>query len=333
MDKPLISFIVAIYNVEKYIINCIDSIIEQTYKNIEIVLVDDGSKDSSGTICDNYAKQDDRIKIVHTSNGGLSSARNVGIENAIGEFFIFIDGDDSISPEMTEIFYESALKYNADIVIGGRYNVFEDKPKETVIFYTEEGVLGKNIVMQDLLEDNLSSHTWGKMYKAFLWKNIRFILGRVYGEDIATMHLIYDRTETIVSIPLPLYNYRINNASLTTTYRPFKWMSTYLAFKERLEFADAYYPAMTTKLRSMTINFARLTLDNYLQRHEECDKEYVPEIIERLHSNNKFILKTPYLKWYNKILIFYYNLFPSVYAKSIRFIHKVFYNFNPNKFR
>jgi glycosyltransferase involved in cell wall biosynthesis len=115
MDKPLISFIVAIYNVEKYISNCIDSIIEQTYKNIEIVLVDDGSKDSSGTICVDYAKQDDRIKVVHTCNGGLSSARNVGIENALGEFFIFIDGDDSISPEMTEIFYESALKYNADI--------------------------------------------------------------------------------------------------------------------------------------------------------------------------------------------------------------------------
>jgi len=333
MGNPLISVLVAAYNIEKYIDRCLVSLINQTYRNLEIIIVDDDSKDSTGIICDQYANTDSRIKVIHTANGGISVARNNGLDNASGEYIVFVDGDDDVSTDMLQKMYLCAEKYTADLVIIGRFNIYQTKTKQEIINYPKHRMLEKQCVMQDLLDDKLGSQTWGKFYHRSLWENIRFIPGRVYAEDVAIVHHVYHKAKLIASLPKPLYNYYINDDSLTTSYRPFKWMSTYLAFKERLEFAEAYYPAMTTKLRSMTINFARLTLDNYLQRHEECDKEYISEIIERLHSNKKFTLKTPYLKWYNKILIFYYNLFPTVYAKSIRFIHNVFYNFNPNKFR
>ncbi|NDP20103.1 MAG: glycosyltransferase family 2 protein [Paludibacter sp.] len=333
MANPLISVLVAAYNVEKYIERCLVSLINQTYRNLEIIVVDDGSKDKTGIICDQFAKTDSRIKVIYTLNGGLSVARNNGLDNASGEYVVFIDGDDDVSTDMVQKMYHCAEKFTADLVIIGRYNIYQTKTKQEIIHYPKRGILEKQRVMQDLMDDNLGSQTWEKFYSRKLWEDIRFIPGRVYAEDIAIVHYVFHKAKAIASLPEPLYNYYINDDTLTTSYRPFKWLSAYLAFKERLEFAEAYYPAMTTKLRSMTINFARLTLDNYLQRHEECDKESIPEIIERLHSNKKFILKTPYLKWYNKILIFYYNLFPAVYARSIKYIHKVYYYFKPNNFR
>ena len=114
MDK-LISVIVPIYNVEEYLNECVDSILNQTYKNLEIILVDDGSTDKSGIICDDYAKIDSRIKVIHKKNGGLSDARNVGIDRALGEFIIFIDSDDYIDHSMCEILLAYASKYDVDI--------------------------------------------------------------------------------------------------------------------------------------------------------------------------------------------------------------------------
>ena len=123
----LISIIVPIYNVEKYLKKCIDSIINQTYKNLEIILVDDGSPDNCGKICDEYAKKDNRIKVIHKENGGVSSARNVGVENATGEYIGFVDSDDYIEKDMYEVLINNLKKENADISIISNYEVYKNK--------------------------------------------------------------------------------------------------------------------------------------------------------------------------------------------------------------
>src|SRR5574344_928864 len=126
MDRPDVSVIVTVYNIEKYIGKCIESIKNQTLKNIEIILVDDGSFDSSGNICDYYSNIDKRIITYHKKNGGVSSARNFGISKINGEYFIFIDGDDYIKNDMLEVLYSNAKKYNCDVAVCNVVKVAED---------------------------------------------------------------------------------------------------------------------------------------------------------------------------------------------------------------
>ena len=129
-----ISVIVPVYNVEKYLNDCIDSIINQTYKNIEIILVDDGSNDSSGSICDEYAKKDNRVRVIHKVNGGLSSARNAGLDEVTGDYVMFCDSDDMFLPTSCEVMFEEIEKRNADYIVGNYQNC------------TEEGELWENPV-------------------------------------------------------------------------------------------------------------------------------------------------------------------------------------------
>ena len=124
--KDLISVIIPVYNVEKYINRCVDSVIHQSYTNLEIILVDDGSPDNCPTICDNYSKQDSRIKVIHKKNGGLSDARNVGIEHSKGKYITFIDSDDYISNDYVEILYKLITKYNSKIAVADNYIFYED---------------------------------------------------------------------------------------------------------------------------------------------------------------------------------------------------------------
>ncbi len=117
MKKPLISIIVPVYNVERYMERCLDAVVKQTYKNLEVILVDDGSEDRSGSICDRYASEDARFKVVHHQNGGLSAARNTGIKKATGEYITFIDPDDSITEDYIEYLYNLINKHEADLAI------------------------------------------------------------------------------------------------------------------------------------------------------------------------------------------------------------------------
>lgn len=121
MSLPLISIIIPVYNVEKYLRKCVESVIGQTLKEIEIILVDDGSSDNSGSICEEYAKNDSRIKVIHKENGGVSSARNVGLDNAIGKYIMFVDADDSLEYNAADIFLSYKISTNADLVICGYY--------------------------------------------------------------------------------------------------------------------------------------------------------------------------------------------------------------------
>lgn len=206
MQHPMISVIVPVYNVEKYLQECVDSLLRQTYSPIEIILIDDGSTDSCPAICDRYAAADETIRVIHQQNKGLSGARNTGIDAAQGELISFVDSDDTTEPDMLERLYVLLRDNNADIASSG---IDIAKPINGV--YTSEEAL-----MHILKEDgNLVTSAWGKLYRAELFTGIRFPEGLIY-EDFATMPLLFDKSERIAHTSDILYHYRRDNETSIT---------------------------------------------------------------------------------------------------------------------
>lgn len=208
----LISIIVPVYKVEDYLEKCIESILNQTYKNIEIILVDDGSPDRCGKICDDYAIKDNRIKVIHKKNGGLSEARNYGINIASGEYILFIDSDDYIDKNMCEILIKEAKKNDSDIVICNYYNVKENDYFINKMSITNNKILLTNLEMMKIFFLKGYSETiivWNKLYKKKLFytnENIRFPVGKLH-EDIFTIYKLYYIANKIVVVNKPLYYY------------------------------------------------------------------------------------------------------------------------------
>ncbi len=205
-DRPMVSVIVPVYNVEKQICRCIDSLINQTYKNLEIILVDDGSTDSSGEICDTYKIKDSRIQVIHQKNMGISGARNKALSRFNGEYVFFVDSDDYIQLDTIEKLMNESVQYNADIVACGFSHVFDDKPEEEFT----EGVpglwSGKVSVIHMMRDRNICTVPWNKLYKGYLWKEISFPLNCLH-EDEATIYKLLYEAKIVRFIPDCLYKY------------------------------------------------------------------------------------------------------------------------------
>lgn len=216
--NPLISIIVPIYNVEKYLPVCIDSICNQTYQNIEIILVDDGSTDGCGKICDEYSKKDDRIRVIHKANAGLGQARNSGIEIARGDLLGFIDSDDAIFPQMFEVLFYSMRQTGAQISACTRMKIGEDGNVPDKQFNIQEEIRQiESFSGRDSVKELLQSHkkfknaVWEKLYRRELFDNIRF--RSVYAEDREVMYQLLYACEKVAYIGLPLVCYRQRTGS------------------------------------------------------------------------------------------------------------------------
>lgn len=206
MEKDLISIIIPVYKVEKYLEKCIESVLKQTYTNLQIILVDDGSPDNCGKICDEYAKKDVRIEVIHKANGGLSDARNVGISIAKGKYIGFVDSDDYIKIDMYEKLINLIKKYNADISICNLYDVIDGKE---YIRNKENGIQEYNrieILKETLLDKNIQSYAWNKLYKKELFDEIKYPVGKKY-EDIGTTFYLFEKCNKAVVTSEPEYYY------------------------------------------------------------------------------------------------------------------------------
>ena len=215
MDEKLVSVIIPAYNIEDYIGRCLDSIISQTYKNLEIIVVDDGSRDHTGEILDNYAKKDRRIKVIHKEKGGVSSARNKGIEVAEGDYIGFIDGDDLIEPEMYKILVDLLEEENADIAHCGYQMVFPDRVDyyhntgKKKIQTTEEGL--KDLLSGEIIEPGLVN----KLYKKELIKNCRLDETVKINEDLLMNYQLFKLSQKSVYYDITPYSYMIRSSSAT----------------------------------------------------------------------------------------------------------------------
>ena len=214
MKKKLVSVVVAVYNVERYLEGCVLSILQQSYKKIEVILVDDGATDRSGEICDEFSRQDKRVKVIHQKNGGLSEARNSGIKAAKGEYIMFVDGDDTIEPRMVEKLYNAAEVTGAEIaacgyrlVPGGE--ILPGMGEKITTLCGEEAT--KRLLAR---QKNIDVIAWNKIYQKKLFKNIQFPAGEIH-EDNLTTYKLYGEVVRVAYVPEALYNYWQRNDGIT----------------------------------------------------------------------------------------------------------------------
>ncbi len=277
----MVSIIVPVYNVEKYIKECVDSLISQTYKDIEIILVDDGSTDSSPLICDDYAKTDSRIKVVHKKNGGLSSARNAGIEVAKGECFLFIDSDDYFLDDAVEQLVAIKDKIGSDIAV---LNFTSDKDKlEVGINPKIKEFSNSEVVKMILREKTIHTSACAKLFNRDLFDGVRFPEGVIY-EDYATVYKLLHRAKKVAYANTNKYFYRTNFESITKSGFKKSQMDYYKVSDEVLSFVKENYP----KYKKYVINRkTRMSISFYkdISKTGFSDKDIIKFIVSDVRKN------------------------------------------------
>lgn len=216
-ENALISVIIPVYKVEQYLSRCVESVLNQTYPNLEVILVDDGSPDGSGAICDAFATRDSRVRVIHKQNGGLSDARNAGIDMASGDYFAFVDSDDWVEPDTYETMLTLAQKYEVKIVCAGRYDEDSVSGVKTLGLCPEkeELISGEEAVRRILRWEHMDSSACDKLYARELYADIRYPVGRVV-EDVATTYRLVLLAGNIAMLPRPVYHYCHREQSITT---------------------------------------------------------------------------------------------------------------------
>ena len=288
VKEILISVIVPVYNVEDYLRKCIDSLIDQTLKDIEIILVDDGSTDKSGNICDEYVLKDNRVKVVHKENGGLSDARNTGIDIARGKYISFIDSDDWIEIQMLERLYNLAIANEADIVQGDYIKVYDENItvrniSENIMKYNSEKILN------ELYRDNSIKTVvvWNKIYKRELFNNIRFPKGKLH-EDEFTTYKVLHKANLIIDTNAPIYYYRQREDSIMNSDFNIKRFDRLEALKDRKEYF------IKNKLLELSFkteaHLCRIMKSFYIKIHSRNikDKAYLLKVLNREVRKNYF---------------------------------------------
>lgn len=211
--NELISVIIPVYNVEKYLHKCIDSVIGQTYANIEVILVDDGSTDFSGKICDEYALKDERIKVIHKQNGGQAIARNCALDIMTGDYIAFVDSDDYIEDDMLEVMLRTLREYDCDVVqCGVKFNNPLRGKIQEVRYCNEIETGNTDLLIYNYLENKVTNVIWNKLYRANVFKDIRFPEVRCR-EDIYIMHEVLNKCKKFALIPECKYIQYIRNGS------------------------------------------------------------------------------------------------------------------------
>lgn len=208
----MISVIVPIYKVEPYLRQCINSILSQTYENLDILLIDDGSPDKCGEICEEYARIDHRIRVFHTDNKGLSAARNLGLQEAKGEYIGFVDSDDWLEPEMYEILLRRLEESGTSISAGAVWSEYKDRKE---IYSISDSIYSGTEAIHALI-CSLSNGVWNKLYKKGCWTDIRFPDNHLY-EEIATLYKVILKANSLSCVPKPLYHYRMREGSIVHT--------------------------------------------------------------------------------------------------------------------
>ena len=316
-ERPLISVIVPIYGVEKYLEECLDSILTQTYRQLEIILIDDGSTDRCGEICDRYASRDSRIKVIHQTNQGLSAARNVGMDMATGEYISFIDSDDYIAPH----FYEKLLEG------------FKEHPEAKVtacqVFKNEDGkitplicnrrhqfpTIHTSLWCQDAILGKTNVTVWNKLYQAELLKEIRFRKGRIV-EDVLFMYdflpICISQQALLLLLPDYLYYYRIRQGSICRCSNPILPESIRCR-KEIAESSRKEYPDFSRAVNRLA-NREIISFNSQLELNKEWKRKYASTFRPLLKQIPFSEIARYDVPTKSKIILFIIRLCPAAYS-------------------
>lgn len=271
IDK--ISVIVPVYNVEKYLKKCVNSILEQTYQNIEVILVDDGSTDKSGLLCDEMRETDNRIRVIHKENGGLSSARNAGIEKAEGDYLGFIDSDDYIERDMFETLIKAIKRTEKDIACCGRIvDIFGEYSNVEFALNHETEYSTVEAIREVLLLEKIDVSACDKLYKRELFNQMTYPEGKI-SEDAAVIFDILEKSNGVVHVGKPFYHYVFRNNSITKARYSSKRHDVIDNLKATKKFIEHYHPNLTDEYNIYcAISVSALLLD--MERDPKAKEEY-----------------------------------------------------------
>lgn len=301
---PKLSIIVPVYKVEQYIYKCVDSILNQTFTDFELILVDDGSPDNCGKICDEYAKQDNRVRVIHKKNGGLSDARNAGIDIANGEIIGFVDSDDYIDCHMYQEMLDYMEKMALDIVCADTYQVkgtqTKFKPR-----YSENKLFDKEQAICEILNGNLDNAAWNKIYKRNIIGGIRYPKGRIY-EDVATTYKFVYNADKVGYLKKPYYYYIKRKGSIISSgFNSKSRYDCFVGYKERLVFAIARRLPCVDGCIRQALSTALSTLTAFYANNESTNSDRYIEVDKFIKENQ--IKEIGSFKRKDKILLWSFN--------------------------
>lgn len=291
---PEISVIVPVYNVENYLSRCIDSILAQTFSDFELILVDDGSTDLSGKICDEYEKKDSRIKVIHKENGGVSSARNCGLEKTKGKCLCFVDSDDWISSDYLKYLYFLIDKYNADIVSANYMLVYDEKSKfslqSKIKVINNTSKILQYYMQQDKIHKKNDFPVWIKLYKKELFNDVKFPIGKIY-EDNITNFKILQKCSCYVKTTRIIYAYFQRPHSITKSKLTEKHLALIDSSNEMLNLAGNHKKLIKLCKRKIAMSyFSVLTM--YVRYGTDLSEERISEFVDEYKKIKKDFLRT-----------------------------------------
>lgn len=289
MMKEKISIIVPVYNVEAYLERCVESILKQTYTNLEILLVNDGSTDKSGELCDKLALRDHRIRVIHKENGGLSDARNRGIDEASSNLIGFIDSDDYIDEDMYETLYRQMVASKADLSMCGHYDVYHQIPEKQVAEIKTWELMPEEAIKMVMEAKILSVTAVNKLYKKALFEQLRFRIGKI-AEDAFIMVDLIHQCSKVVATNEKKYYYVHRENSITTQKFSLKFLNVIEAYEQNAKIISENYPDLYD-VAIMRLNWAYFyVLDRLLVDNDFKDKVLEDRLISYLKKNKKSIL-------------------------------------------
>lgn len=289
MNEEKISIIVPVYNVEAYLERCVESILKQTYTNLEILLVNDGSTDKSGELCDKLALRDHRIRVIHKENGGLSDARNRGIDEASSNLIGFIDSDDYIDEDMYETLYRQMVASKADLSMCGHYDVYHQIPEKQVAEIKTWELMPEEAIKMVMEAKILSVTAVNKLYKKALFEQLRFRIGKI-AEDAFIMVDLIHQCSKVVATNEKKYYYVHRENSITTQKFSLKFLNVIEAYEQNAKIISENYPDLYD-VAIMRLNWAYFyVLDRLLVDNDFKDKVLEDRLISYLKKNKKSIL-------------------------------------------
>lgn len=322
----LVSIIVPIYNVEDYLEKCIESLLDQTYRNIEILLIDDGSTDNSGRMCDSYAEKNNKIRVVHKKNGGLSDARNAGINIAQGDFFAFVDSDDYVEKNYIRAMLDCAIKYDADIVTCQYEKVWNDLPQYHVNESTSCIFSSKDALL-DLFSDKSSIYpmAWNKLYakELFISNDVRYPFGKIHEDEFTTYKLIF-YAKKIVMVNDILYFYRERPESIMQKQFNKNRLVLMDALEEMTRFIDENCPMLSLEVKSNNANkLYCLYSDCAFFKGEKKDLVFIKKQLKETGFSKLKLSKKRKLQLF--IAVFMPIVFYKNYVRLERYIYRKFF--------
>jgi len=312
MNEKLISVILPIYNIKDYIAPCMNSIMNQTYRNLEIIMVDDGSTDGCYDLCDEYGKKDSRIVVYHKENGGLSDARNYGIERANGEYIACIDPDDFVDLDYIAYLYELIVKYNSKMSLCQTVVHYDNGSKKVRGSHGDEAIDNCRCLERMLYHDVIDTSAWGKLYHKDLFADVKYPKGKIF-EDIGTTYALMLQCDTIAVGYESKYHYIFHNNSIVNgAFKPAKFDLLEMTDKMAKEVVKCYPELKRAVARRQM--YARISTLNQMLNVNGYDKER-KEIIDYIKKHKKEIVSDPKCPKRDRAALFLLSISYPLYRK------------------